>query len=299
MTAGGDHELAVGDGVLELVVRVHQRRGAADVVRRVGVAGVAVAAVDALSTPDLRRRVGRVANQPARPESGVLGVGAFRHWARAAATSGSSATQPRKSACHSSIEQRSRRLGVPARAPRRRPTSRPRRCDATAATHDGEHQRPATRARAPAPSQASMSGDAAGRLDGRAGRRRRRGVEVVEQAVDVGHVDPHLLHPAVDVAHDELAEAEPRRRGGVHLGQRGQHRLVAVVDRHPQQPQRLGGDLAGPRRSGRRRRWRRGSARPGRGCRAGSARRPARPGSTCGSRGRAGPGTTGRSASPP
>ncbi len=75
---------------------------------------------------------------------------------------------------------------------------------------------------------------------GGAGRRR---VEVVEQVGDPGHVDPDLLDAAVDVAHDELAEAESGRGLGVRLGQRGEHGLVAVVDRYPQQAQRLGGDL--------------------------------------------------------
>src|SRR3954470_11881976 len=48
---------------------------------------------------------GRSANQPARPESGVLGVGGIRHWARLALTSAKRLTQDLKSCCHSSVLQ--------------------------------------------------------------------------------------------------------------------------------------------------------------------------------------------------
>src|SRR4051812_43715494 len=48
---------------------------------------------------------GRSTNQPARPESGVLGVGALRHSARSAATSLSRLTQPGMSLPHSSTLQ--------------------------------------------------------------------------------------------------------------------------------------------------------------------------------------------------
>src|SRR3954470_6258960 len=48
---------------------------------------------------------GRSANQPASPESGVLGVGGTRHCARPALTSASRLTQDLKSCFHSSMLQ--------------------------------------------------------------------------------------------------------------------------------------------------------------------------------------------------
>src|SRR3954453_13047282 len=142
---------------------------------------------------------GRSTNHPASPESGVLGVGGIKHCARLALTSASRLTQPLKSCCHSSV------LHAP-----------PGACNGPADAADGvatAHAMEATAITSTvntiAHARRVISTLPVGQL--RNGRRRlhpgRRGVQVLEQAVDVRDVDPHLLHPAVDVAHHELAEA--------------------------------------------------------------------------------------------
>src|SRR4051794_26560673 len=55
--------------------------------------------------PGLVDEGGRSANQPASPESGALGVGGIRHWARLALTSARRLTQDLKPCFHSSVLQ--------------------------------------------------------------------------------------------------------------------------------------------------------------------------------------------------
>ena len=115
----------------------------------------------------------------------------------------------------------------------------------------------------------------------------------------VRDVDPDLLHPAVHVAHDELAEAEPVRRRACPPGTarpgspRSRRRPAPAAAAAPRRRSRVLGDPADEDRGDEVLHVEAEDVA------AGSARRPARRGSTCGSRGRAGPGTTGRSASPP
>src|SRR4051812_283095 len=71
----------------------------------------------------------------------------------------------------------------------------------------------------------------------------RGGVEVAQEFLDVGDVDANLLDAAVDVAHDELAEAEASGGGGVDLGEGGQGLLVTDVGGHAQEAEGFGGDL--------------------------------------------------------
>src|SRR4051812_23828240 len=55
--------------------------------------------------PAFKEEAGRSANQPASPESGVLGVGGMTQAARSDVRSASRPTQPAMSCCHSSVLQ--------------------------------------------------------------------------------------------------------------------------------------------------------------------------------------------------